>query len=390
MLQTTNPGSPTPTLQLFSLSGQVRVNLEAGIDRRPNAPVTAGFVTGGLAVAYPITYITGTSAFASLGSVSSANVTDIVQPAYIYMDVNDGSDSATGFDRDPDFAFFMDTDGMTLVTSNATFPRLHIALDTIGNTMQYAETTLKARGFRNGPFLVSGCSTNTFTITRTLAPPSSTGPAQPSNPGAVGDPSFSGFRGQRYQIHGVADTVYSIITDDNMALNAEFVFLTSGQCAFVDGKVMTNCWSHPGSYFGSLGLRTINGDELIIRSGPAKKGFSLIQLNNQTLIEAQTVTGMSGSNEPLTLVIKNPHQMTLNTGLFEFEFENSDMFINIVSVRIADWRALTHKVKSHGLLGQTWELRKGVIEGTVDDYAEANNELLGYQFLYNKFQPKSQ
>lgn len=384
------PGS-LPRQVLAFINGQVRLNVGAGVDQTPVAPITPGFVTGGPAVAYPVTSINGTlSITIPNGPRYNASVLGVIQPAYLYMDIGNGANAATGFDRDPDFAFFMDTRGLRLTTDNSSRPELNLYLDGPRNERQYAETTLIAEGLPTGTFLLSECTTNTFTITRTVVnpPASSTGTSGPG--GAVGDPSFSGFRGQRYQIHGVSDTVYNIITDANLVLNAEFVFLTRGECPILDGKPMTNCWSHPGSYFGSLGLKTINGDEVIIQSGVAKKGFELIQFNKQVITAPTTLTGLSGANEAITLQVHNTHQMTLNTGLFEFELENSDNFINIVTARVTDWRALTHSVKSHGLLGQTWELRKGIIQGTVDDYAEASNNLLGHDFLYNKFQPKSQ
>jgi len=47
---------------------------------------------------------------------------------------------------------------------------------------------------------------------------------------------------------------------------------------------------------------------------------------------------------------------------------------------------------AHGLLGQTWELRKGkdVIEGIVDDYLINDADVFSENFLYNKFSLKKQ
>ena len=42
-------------------------------------------------------------------------------------------------------------------------------------------------------------------------------------PSVSGDPHFVGFRGQRYDFHGVADGVFNLITDTNFHLNARFV-----------------------------------------------------------------------------------------------------------------------------------------------------------------------
>ena len=49
-----------------------------------------------------------------------------------------------------------------------------------------------------------------------------------------------------------------------------------------------------------------------------------------------------------------------------------------------DWS----KLSSHGLLGQTWRappqlgLDVSVLDGSVDDYAESDNELMGGGFVY--------
>jgi hypothetical protein len=41
---------------------------------------------------------------------------------------------------------------------------------------------------------------------------------------------FIGLRGQKYQVHGLHDPVYSIISDVGIWMNARFMFLTSGRC----------------------------------------------------------------------------------------------------------------------------------------------------------------
>ena len=55
-------------------------------------------------------------------------------------------------------------------------------------------------------------------------------------------------------------------------------------------------------------------------------------------------------------------------------------------VRGSNWKELTDE-KAHGLLGQTWNLRKGksAIEGKVDDYLLMSDDLYGTDFMYNRF-----
>jgi hypothetical protein len=70
--------------------------------------------------------------------------------------------------------------------------------------------------------------------------------------------------------------------------------------------------------------------------------------------------------------------------------ENSDLFLNLLSVTPASLKALA-KAEAHGLLGQTWR-RPAVkgsdvpdIEGAVDDYALLSNDMFDTEFIYNKF-----
>jgi hypothetical protein len=68
---------------------------------------------------------------------------------------------------------------------------------------------------------------------------------------------------------------------------------------------------------------------------------------------------------------------------------NSDHFVNLHEVKVFHWSTL-EGTRAHGLLGQTWQRpsrgsdRRGVIEGDVDDYTEASNDLLGGSFAFQR------
>jgi len=67
-------------------------------------------------------------------------------------------------------------------------------------------------------------------------------------------------------------------------------------------------------------------------------------------------------------------------------FENSDMFVN-QRVRVLD----SSRLKSHGLLGQTWRETTypnsiKYIQGSVDDYViRDDNDIFGDNFVYNQY-----
>jgi len=74
-------------------------------------------------------------------------------------------------------------------------------------------------------------------------------PVQITGSQVSGDPQFTGFLNQKYQIHGSDNTVYNIISSENFQYNALFKFLSEGKC-----RQGTACFSHPGNYFGEVGL----------------------------------------------------------------------------------------------------------------------------------------
>jgi len=193
----------------------------------------------------------------------------------------------------------------------------------------------------------------------------------------IGDPIFVGLRGQTFQVHGIDGQVYNLIIDHEIIINARFVFLSEGRCPSVAAP--SNCWSHPGSYLGEIGLTTSKKDRLMIKSGSGQTGFSSVSLND---IELKAGVNISGG--AVKGAFTSAFSLTITAGNFEVTVNNSDHFVNLVSIKVLDWSRLSSRC--HGLLGQTWRrpTQKGQeikeIEGRVDDYAEADNNLLGNRF----------
>ena len=218
--------------------------------------------------------------------------------------------------------------------------------------------------------------------------------------GAVGDPMFQGFMGQSYQVHGVHNTVYSLISDALVQVNAVFVFLTEGRCpsAALDLPLQSACWSHPGSYLGRLTLQSIAGDAIDVVAGAADTGFSRVVANGRELQVGEEWIGLevSGVQHPYAhhlsrshCTLLHSHVLQCHVGLYSLTVSNSDGFVNLHEVSVGDWTALTHEVRSHGLLGQSWRRRVGGeevpgVEGLVDDYAEQDNDAFGTKTRFNK------
>ena len=207
----------------------------------------------------------------------------------------------------------------------------------------------------------------------------------------LGDPQFKGLRGQDYQVHGVDGGVYNIISDKYMQLNSKFVFLTGPRpCPMIPttGRKSVACFAHAGSYLGNLALRTDAGDRVLIESGPAEIGLSVVEVNGRTLSIGENVTLAFADGRTGSVAVTSTHEVQLIAGLFEIEMENSDSFLNLrtVLVKGSNWKELSDE-NAHGLLGQTWNLRKGksAIEGKVDDYMLMSDDLYGSDFMYNRF-----
>jgi hypothetical protein len=206
-----------------------------------------------------------------------------------------------------------------------------------------------------------------------------------TNPAVVvGDPQFVGLRGQSYQVHGIDGAVYNIISEENTQVNSRFTFLTEGECPVVNGKHEQNCWSHPGSYLGEMSFQAkVDGKthKALITAGDAKTGFAAIHLDGKTL-----TVGDSYTYGDFAVTVKSAYHVSIQTESFSFELSNSDMFIN----QAVSARQPLSKITAHGLLGQTSKAKvyptaTRYIEGEVDDYVIADNDIFGTDFAFNKF-----
>ena len=209
----------------------------------------------------------------------------------------------------------------------------------------------------------------------------------PLTSSVLGDPSFVGLRGQRYQVHGMDGEVYNLISSPTMQLNARFTFLRAGQCPILDGVADTGCWSHPGSYLGAIALQVRVAEQLhvlVIQSGDHKQGFASVQLDGTHV--AVSELSEATSDETFEVRRTSAHRLEVTTAMFIFVFSNSDGFINQeVQIRVP----LSCLNGTHGLLGQThtsdtYPTALRYIVGDVDDYLVADRDLLGTNFLYNR------
>ena len=231
----------------------------------------------------------------------------------------------------------------------------------------------------------SSLSLSSSPSTRSLS--SSASPSVPPPTGQVtGDPQFCGLRGQQYQVHGVHGAVYNLLTQHNMQLNARFSFLHNGRCPVIGGVESTvDCWSHPGSYLGELGLqyRDEAGERhtAVIVAGEANVGFERVEVDGR-----QVAVGGRVELPGFALNFRATHSLVIRTADFTVRLSNSDRFLNQQLAANTPLFDLT----CHGLLGQTHRGRVyptalKYIEGEVDDYLIEDGQLLGNEVVFNLF-----
>ena len=123
-------------------------------------------------------------------------------------------------------------------------------------------------------------------------------PAAGTGGSARGDPQFVGLRGQSFQVHGIDGAVYALISEEHTAVNARFVFLSSGRCPVLEGATLNNCYSHPGSYMGAISfqVRTEDGQlhTAVLTAGEADTGFASVQVDGALLTVGQVGEGGLG------------------------------------------------------------------------------------------------
>ena len=215
----------------------------------------------------------------------------------------------------------------------------------------------------------------------------------------LGDPSFVGFLGQEYQVHGIDGMVYNLISSRSLQLNALFVFHSAGRCPYTDQpRLNSNCWSHPGSYLGSIALQLrVEGvvHQLRVDSGDADAGFARVALDGTEVVvgDSAEVADENGSVQ-LSVRRSHSHELLVGTGPFSFTLHNSDRFIN-QAIRI-NLPVRTLKAQGvHGLIGQTHTRKhhKGRtiphIDGEVEDY-NVRDGLTGTDFVYDQFRVQAE
>lgn len=210
-------------------------------------------------------------------------------------------------------------------------------------------------------------------------------------PAIIGDPQIVGMQGQDFQVHGMPDEIFNMITYPNLQVNARFVYLSSGACH----DNFTACFAHPGTYISEEGIR-LGSDKIHVQAGSFKKGLT-VSVNGKKITDKKTSVKL-GSVELL-----NHRRVVVKTPIMAITISNSDKFLNqetqlydskllgLGAERkvLGDGESFHSEIPLHGLQGQTWrniEYPSGLdYEGSISDYHVTSGNLYGTEFVFNQF-----
>lgn len=228
--------------------------------------------------------------------------------------------------------------------------------------------------------------------------------------GACGDPQFYGFQGQHFDVHGMPDGVFSLYSSLLLQVNSRFVYLSSGDVSASAGANGL-FWTHPGTYFGEIGL-LINGqmrsDSLIafqsvapsrvrVMSGSLESGLSvfvneveerfpfestfIVQNTHKTRVEFLDAKTVLVSSDDVDVTISNSDDF-VNLG---FSFKNSSLLDE--GQKCENHAQLKHSLphpRTHRTDLLRPNLRKWKLcQGDVDEYMV--KDLFAHDDIYNRF-----
>lgn len=207
----------------------------------------------------------------------------------------------------------------------------------------------------------------------------------PPPPSVSGDPHFIGFRGQRFDFHGEADSVFNLVSDTSLQLNARFAN------ADLRPKKIHK------TYISDLGL-LMAGHKLQFGCNRGETDH-IIEFDGQPMIPGQAYT----LGEKQSLVLRDESDkitVDFHPYLIRAWFSRSTHSSCHITLRTT-YQMGTTATLPHGVLGQTASSDvlgavlvngakplqgEGTIEGNWQDYKLDSNNLFGSDFKFNRFE----
>jgi ribosomal 50S subunit-recycling heat shock protein len=198
-------------------------------------------------------------------------------------------------------------------------------------------------------------------------------------------------QGQDFQVHGMPDEIFNIVSSPDVQVNARFTYLESAACH----DNYTACFAHPGTYITEQGFR-VGADKMRVTAGSYKKGLTVHVNGKKIAADMELKSGAS-------VQIVNHRRAIVTTPNVRMIITNSDKFMNqemqMLDMKLIglgakrtvlkDNERFHPEVPMHGLQGQTWrnvEYPSGLeYEGSIMDYHVVSGNIYGTDFVFNHF-----
>lgn len=225
--------------------------------------------------------------------------------------------------------------------------------------------------------------------------------------GVRGDPSFVGFHGQAFQVHGIPNRYFNLLSTPTVQFNALFTMLVDGesmtagamkaarvsrQLAVAKKQVskmhplpLTTAYSHEGTFLAEMGLKLADV-QVFVQAGAYTTGFQTVTVNGVAVsvssVAVEVATGYF-------VTLSTPSVLTVDTPSVSFTLVNADNFFNIEQATLN--QPHTDDSQMDGLLGQTaseqWKVQsnKEFKNHMVYDYLIADMNVFSDDFVSNLF-----
>ena len=244
-----------------------------------------------------------------------------------------------------------------------------------------------------------------------LAGPVVITPAALSAPTSVlGDPSFVGFHGQSFQVHGIPNRYFNLLSTSSVQFNALFTMLVDGQsmsagamkAARVSRQLsaaklskessstyplpLTTAYSHEGTFLAVMALK-LAGVAVYAAAGPYTQGFKTVTIAGSAVAVSSAAVEVAAG---MYVTLQTPHILTIDTPAVSFTLANADHFFNIEQATLH--QHYTADAQMDGLLGQTaneqWKVESSTAfkQHMVYDYLLADMDGFSDDFVSNLYQ----
>ena len=227
-------------------------------------------------------------------------------------------------------------------------------------------------------------------------------------PSVRGDPSFVGFHGQSFQVHGIPNRYFNLLSTASLQFNALFRMLVDGEsltatqmkAARVSRQLaatkstkasklyslpLTTAYSHEGTFLAEMGLK-LNDVQVFAQAGAYATGFSKVTVAGVAVSVSSTATEIATG---MYVTLSTPSVLTIDTPQVSFTLVNADNFFNIEQATLN--QAHTDDSVMDGLLGQTanpaWKVLndKEFKQHMVYDYLLAEMDAFSDDFVSNVY-----